>query len=125
MRLLDAGDHDPSLRAVARAAGVSAMAPYRHFPDKTALLGAVAAVRDRILQSTLLEQRLASLSHRERQVLRQIVEGLTAKQIATRLDISPRTVETYREHLMRKTGATSLAQLVRFAVEARVTCVPL
>lgn len=89
------------------------------------LLGAVAAVRDQILQSTLLEQRLASLSHRERQVLRQIVEGLTAKQIATRLDISPRTVETYREHLMRKTGATSLAQLVRFAVEARVTCVPL
>jgi AcrR family transcriptional regulator len=43
MRLLEAGEHDPSLRAVARAAGVSAMAPYRHFPDKAALLGAVAA----------------------------------------------------------------------------------
>jgi AcrR family transcriptional regulator len=43
MRLLAAGEHDPSLRAVARAAGVSAMAPYRHFPDKTALLRAVAA----------------------------------------------------------------------------------
>ena len=43
MRLLDAGEHDPSLRAVARAAGVSAMAPYRHFPDRNALLGAVAA----------------------------------------------------------------------------------
>jgi AcrR family transcriptional regulator len=41
--LLEADDGDPSLRAVARAAGVSAMAPYRHFPDKAALLGAVAA----------------------------------------------------------------------------------
>ncbi|GAA0664383.1 AcrR family transcriptional regulator [Sphingomonas insulae] len=40
--LLDAGEHDVSLRAVARAAGVSAMAPYRHFPDKAALLRAVA-----------------------------------------------------------------------------------
>ncbi|MBB2927994.1 TetR/AcrR family transcriptional regulator [Paraburkholderia silvatlantica] len=33
---------EPSLRAVARAAGVSAMAPYRHFPDKAGLLAAVA-----------------------------------------------------------------------------------
>lgn len=89
------------------------------------LLGAVTAVCDRILRSTTFEKCLASLSHRERQVLRQIIEGLTAKQIATRLDISPRTVETYREHLMRKTGATSLAQLVRFGVEARIACTPL
>jgi AcrR family transcriptional regulator len=41
--LLDAGDTAPSLREVARAAGVSAMAPYRHFADRGALLGAVAA----------------------------------------------------------------------------------
>ena len=37
------GSDEISLRAVARAAGVSAMAPYRHFPDKAALLAAVAA----------------------------------------------------------------------------------
>lgn len=44
MALLAAeGSDDISLRAVARAAGVSAMAPYRHFPDKAALLAAVAA----------------------------------------------------------------------------------
>ena len=36
------GGEEPSLRAVARAAGVSAMAPYRHFQDKAALLAAVA-----------------------------------------------------------------------------------
>ena len=42
LELLEATGEEPSLRAVARAAGVSAMAPYRHFPDKTALLAAVA-----------------------------------------------------------------------------------
>jgi AcrR family transcriptional regulator len=41
--LADAGTDAISLRAVARAAGVSAMAPYRHFADKEALLAAVAA----------------------------------------------------------------------------------
>jgi AcrR family transcriptional regulator len=40
--MLEGGVTDLSLRAVARAAGVSAMAPYRHFADKAALLGAVA-----------------------------------------------------------------------------------
>ncbi|NIJ21815.1 AcrR family transcriptional regulator [Sphingomonas naasensis] len=39
--MLEQGE-EPSLRAVARAAGVSAMAPYRHFADKAALLSAVA-----------------------------------------------------------------------------------
>lgn len=41
--MIEAGDADISLRGVARAAGVSAMAPYRHFPDKAALIGAVAS----------------------------------------------------------------------------------
>ena len=40
--MLKTGEEEPSLRAVARAAGVSAMAPYRHFADKADLLAAVA-----------------------------------------------------------------------------------
>ncbi|MFD1554862.1 TetR/AcrR family transcriptional regulator [Paraburkholderia silviterrae] len=42
LALLEQDESDVSLRAVARAAGVSAMAPYRHFEDKAALMGAVA-----------------------------------------------------------------------------------
>jgi AcrR family transcriptional regulator len=42
LSILENGTGDLSLRAVARAAGVSAMAPYRHFADKAALLAAVA-----------------------------------------------------------------------------------
>jgi AcrR family transcriptional regulator len=41
--ILEATGEEPSLRAVARAAGVSAMAPYNHFPDKVSLLSAVAS----------------------------------------------------------------------------------
>jgi len=42
LALLEQGESDVSLRAIARAAGVSAMAPYRHFEDKAAVMGAVA-----------------------------------------------------------------------------------
>jgi AcrR family transcriptional regulator len=42
LSLFEQGETDVSLRAVARAAGVSAMAPYRHFEDKAALMSAVA-----------------------------------------------------------------------------------
>lgn len=53
LELLEAKMEEPSLRAVARAAGVSAMAPYRHFPDKTALLAAVADHGFKILRAAL------------------------------------------------------------------------
>lgn len=43
LKLLEAEGAEPSLRSVAREAGVSAMAPYRHFADKAALLAAVAS----------------------------------------------------------------------------------
>ncbi|HUF29991.1 MAG TPA: response regulator transcription factor [Gemmatimonadaceae bacterium] len=61
--------------------------------------------------------RLASLSAREREVLQGIVSGDTNKEIAARLGISPRTVETHRESLMRKLEIRTVAGLTRFAVE--------
>lgn len=55
VELLDeeGGANDLSLRAVARRAGVSTAAPYRHFPDRNALISAVAAVGYRELAATL------------------------------------------------------------------------
>ncbi len=58
-------------------------------------------------------ERFARLSEREREVLALVIEGLTAKQIARRLALSPRTVETHRAHLSEKLEVQSLAQLVR------------
>jgi len=57
MEMLDEdGAVELSLRAVARRAGVSSAAPYRHFPDRTALLSAIAAVGYRQLMTELTAQ---------------------------------------------------------------------
>ena len=52
---LEAGASDLSLRGLARDVGVSAMAPYRHFADKAALMGAVAGYGFERLREALLE----------------------------------------------------------------------
>lgn len=63
-------------------------------------------------------ERLAALSAREREVLDGVVRGLSNKEIARELGISPRTVEAYRANLMMKMDADSLSDLVRMAIEA-------
>ena len=63
-------------------------------------------------------RRLAVLSPRERQVMEGLVAGKANKVIAFDLGISPRTVEIYRAHVMTKTAAKSLSELVRVALTA-------
>ncbi len=62
------------------------------------------------------EAMIAELSPREREVLTGIVAGKLNKVIAHDLGISPRTAEVYRAHLMTKTGARSLSDLVRIGL---------
>jgi len=69
-------------------------------------------------QRTQLHDRLATLSHRERQVLEGLVAGKPNKIIAYDLGISPRTVEIYRANVMTKMQASSLSELVRMALVA-------
>jgi DNA-binding NarL/FixJ family response regulator len=57
------------------------------------------------------------LTEREADVLRLVVEGLTARQIATRLVLSPRTVEHHIQRVLRRLGVPNRAALVRRAVE--------
>jgi two-component system response regulator FixJ len=67
-----------------------------------------------------IENKLAALSPREREVLEGLAAGLPNKTIAYDLKISARTVEVHRANVMTKLGARSLADLVRmiFAVNA-------
>jgi DNA-binding NarL/FixJ family response regulator len=62
------------------------------------------------------DEPFSHLSGREREVLRKIAEGLSAKEIAAELNISTKTVEAHRTSLMRKLGARKATELVRYAV---------
>ncbi len=64
------------------------------------------------------QDRIASLSERERQVLEGLVAGKANKAIAYDLGISPRTVEIYRANVMTKMQARSLSELVRMSLTA-------
>jgi two-component system, LuxR family, response regulator FixJ len=63
-----------------------------------------------------IQQNLATLSGRERQVLNGLVAGNPNKVIAFDHEISPRTVEIYRANVMTKMGAATLSELVRMAI---------
>jgi len=58
------------------------------------------------------------LSKREREVIKLIAEGRSSKEIARLMDISPRTVDTYRKRLMEKLDLHTLADVVRYAVRS-------
>jgi DNA-binding NarL/FixJ family response regulator len=76
------------------------------------------------ISDTLLDQFLeskphvagGSLTHREREVVQQVAEGRINKEIAQRLSISVKTVETHRASAMRKLKLRTTADLVRYAV---------
>jgi DNA-binding NarL/FixJ family response regulator len=60
---------------------------------------------------------VARLTPRQREILRMLAEGLSAKEIAAKIDLSPRTVEFHKYHMMESLGAKSSAELIRIAVK--------
>jgi len=60
---------------------------------------------------------LEALSPREREILQLVAEGKTSQEIAVRLSISPKTVDTYRSRLMGKIGVEDMAGLIKFAIQ--------
>ena len=79
-------------------------------------LKAGASDEERQAQKAAINDRLASLSNRERDVLQGLIAGNPNKTIAYDLGISPRTVEIYRANVMTKMQAASLSDLVRMAL---------
>jgi two-component system, LuxR family, response regulator FixJ len=95
--------------------------------DDEALLTAVRnalnkleGTAQKMAERATLNERLAALSNRERQVLEGIVAGKPNKVIAFDCAISPRTVEIYRANVMTKMQAASLSDLVRMALIAGI-----
>lgn len=64
-----------------------------------------------------IKRKLSSLSQRQRELLIHVSKGCTNKEIARQLSISQKTVELHRAAMMQKMGVSSLAELMRIAIE--------
>lgn len=80
-----------------------------------------AKIPPRALEASEHEDPLNRLSAREMEVLKLVVEGNTSLEVATRLGISPKSIDTYRSRLMTKLGVDHLPGLVKFAIRRGLT----
>jgi FixJ family two-component response regulator len=118
------GDIRKSVRAMKAGAAEFLTKPFR----AQELLDAVrqALVRDGELRKQRsdtfeLQERLGTLTPRERQVLTLVVRGLLNKQIAGELGTTEMTIKAHRGKVMRKMRAASLADLVRMAEKLQIS----
>jgi RNA polymerase sigma factor (sigma-70 family) len=79
------------------------------------------SVVDDYIRKRTIESPLDSLSQREREILQLLVEGKSGVEIAQRLHLSPKTVDTYRSRMMQKLGIGDLPALVKFALQHGLT----
>lgn len=68
-------------------------------------------------QETLELPKFKKMSQKERRVLQLVAEGERTKDIAQKLNVSARTVETHRRNIMKKLGVFSIAGLTKFAIK--------
>jgi DNA-binding NarL/FixJ family response regulator len=72
-------------------------------------------------QTQGIQDPLSVLSQREREVLQLVVEGQTSAEIAEKLFLSVKTIETYRSRLMQKIGIKNIPNLIKFAIQHGLT----
>ena len=84
--------------------------------DDVVLRRDIGSVADNINAALHVRRPLERLTARQLEVLRLVAEGLTTPQIAARLKLSVKTIETHRSEVMKRLGVHDVVQLVRFAV---------
>jgi FixJ family two-component response regulator len=118
------GDIPMSVRAIKAGAVDFLPKPF----DDQKLLDAVDQAIDRHMlarrnnaEQDDIRSRIESLTHREREILDLVVDGLMNKQIAGRLGIAEPTVKVHRRHVMEKMAAESVAELARMVEKSGVS----
>jgi two-component system response regulator FixJ len=119
--VLITGHGDISMAVSAVKAGAHDFLEKPFSPDRLveAIKSAIDKTHNRLAEDREIQrlaERVNELSDRQKQVMDLAVKGLSNKEIAQNLQISPRTVETYRAWVMEKTGARNIAELVRLAM---------
>jgi two-component system, LuxR family, response regulator FixJ len=114
------GDIDMAVSAVKAGASDFIEKPFDESRLLASIRDAVEKGRQRINDSVEQEKmrtRFELLSARQRQVMDLAAAGLSSKEIGTKLNISPKTVENHRAWMMSRMGARNLAELVRIAMQ--------
>jgi FixJ family two-component response regulator len=117
------GDIPSSVRAIKRGAVDFLAKPFSDSDLLEAIHTAIARDREsrrERAELAKLQQRLSSLTPREREVLPLVVGGLLNKQAAAELGISEITLQIHRSKIMQKMEAASLADLVRIAERLQI-----
>jgi DNA-binding NarL/FixJ family response regulator len=119
-QMLDAGASGYLLKSTSMeeiVTGIRTVAAGGQFLCTAAGLAALHKLRAGSNESaTTLDQPVSDISKRETEVLRLIAEGLTTGEIADKLFVSKRTIETHRQNLLDKTQAKNTAALIRLAM---------
>lgn len=118
------GDIRMSVRALQRGAVDFLEKPYepQHMIEVVQTNLVVATERFAARQRKReVEERIAGLTPREREILRLVVDGLPSQNIARKLGTSVKTVDVHRARIKSKTGAESIATLVRDVLQNDVT----
>jgi len=114
------GDIEMAVSAIKSGAYDFIEKPFDEGRLLASIRGAVAIGRQRADDAAEIEKlrsRFKMLSARQRQVMELAVSGLSNKEIALQLNISPKTVENHRAWVMERIGAKNLAELVRIAMK--------
>ena len=95
---------------------ISSVIGGRHYFSRDLSTGVVDRARRRLEEAR--SEKNAPLSEREIDVLKLLFDELSSKEIACRLYISERTVEFYRQTLIKKTGAKNIVGLIKYAISS-------
>lgn len=114
------GDIEMAVSAIKNGAFDFIEKPFDEGRLLASVRNAVAIGRQRASDAAEIEKlrsRFNTLSERQRQVMELAVVGFSNKEIASQLDISPKTVENHRAWVMERVGAKNFAELVRMALK--------
>jgi two-component system response regulator FixJ len=114
------GDIDMAVSAIKGGAFNFIEKPFDEARLLASIRNALEIARQKAIDAAQMEElylRFKTLSERQRQVMELAVVGLSNKEIGSRLNISPKTVENHRAWVMERTGAKNLAELVRIALQ--------
>lgn len=122
--VLAAGAHGYILKRDAGSELVTALEALRQhrlfFTSRVSELVLSGYLLGRSLEKVLSDAPISRLSSREGQIVKLVAEGKCNKEIADILEISVKTVESHRAHIMEKLGIHSVTELVRYAIRNNI-----